>query len=151
MTPFPLSGYISSPQQSFDGCVLYVIEETSPGTFSGRIGYGRLCDGLSCDHTVICIQPDGSEVDEGHATAATLGNIAYHPSDMRDFAFHWDPASRTVTIQCAWRVWAANPDEEGRPYLRFPRSKDGIDVSDVIATLFPTDPVTIEYDEARRN
>jgi hypothetical protein len=147
MTLIPLYGYIPNPNKPHEGDPLYVIRErrVSPTLYEyeGVIGHGYhegefKSDDWTSDR-IIC--------EEGFP-------IKFIKYDMRDLIFTYNTESNLVTIETHWRFESyeeeaktlaknvetdaidKDEDETSYPYFRYPRTKDGIAISRVFATLF---------------
>lgn len=152
MTLIPLYGYIPNPNKPHEGDPLYVLkeEQISPTLYKyiGVIGHGYHEGEFKSDDWT----SDRIIFEEGFP-------IKFIKYDMRDLIFTYNAETNLVTIKTYWRFESyeeeaksltknvetdaidKDADEEDKddtsyPYFRYPRTKDGIAISRVFATLF---------------
>jgi hypothetical protein len=155
-----VQGYISM------GCngepeVFYFLEKKelceSQIEYSGIVGYGGACDGETCEYRDIVSNLVTEEVEEKHPEDRSV-----HMADSNSFSCIYDTTTNRVKITCRYR-FEYNPDKEPEdhafqlefedpeeeratdscsyPYIRFPRTKDGVSISRICTKLFTTNPV----------
>lgn len=150
MSLIPLYGYIPNPNKPGEGNPLYVIKErqVSPTVYEykGMIGHGV---------------HEGEMKGEDYNSTSLVNDSTYPVKflsfDMREFEFTYDTEKNLVTLNTYWRfecydeeaksliknVETDVPDDpedenfhECYPYVRYPRSKDGIALSRAFDFIF---------------
>jgi hypothetical protein len=125
--------------------------------YSGPVGYGDICTGSNCEYRDIISNLETEEVEEQHPE-----NSRYHMADSKEFSCIFDSATNRVTITCFYRfeyntdvhpedhaftMVFEDPEEAEKmdgytyPYIRFPRTKDGVSISRICREMFTTNPV----------
>lgn len=158
-----LYGYIPNPNTECE--VLYILKEIQVSStkyrYEGLIGYGYHEDDFSSVPPITVFDSNTGEEREEDGLSRAVENpdfpFKYIPSDMREFKFEYDLESNKVILDTYWRYEMyekeakrlkknveiidkdENDDEDDEneyPYLRFPRSKDGIAISRVFDFIF---------------
>lgn len=157
MPLIPLYGYIPNPNKPGEGNPLYVLKERqiSPTIYEykGMIGHGV---------------HEGEFKEEDYNSISMVNDQSYPVKflsfDMRKFDFIYDTEKNLVTLNTYWRfewfdVESASlkknvetdvPDDpedehtyECYPYVRYPRSKDGIALSRAFDFIFEGKDVNV--------
>lgn len=157
-----IQGYIPALGEDDEICYSLTkqfISETQT-VYSGLVGYATICTGTECPVRTIVCHANSDEVNEVHPE-----NDSIHTFDTKPFSCMFDSVKNKVTITCPYR-FELNPtryledyafelefenpeekpnmDENAYPYIRFPRTKDGVSISRICTALFselPTKPV----------
>jgi hypothetical protein len=162
-----LYGYISNP--IYDD-TLYILKETkiSPTEFhyDGLIGYGfHEHDFDSVPASIVIDVNTGERIEEKNLDRVISNPeypVKYIPTDMRELKFTYDAVKNLVTLDTYWRYEICEEEatairenivyedkesddhsDYSYPYLRFPRSKDGISLTRLFDHFFPNKNVDI--------
>jgi hypothetical protein len=166
MSAIKLYGYIPNP--IYDD-VFYVLKETqkSPTLFSyeGKIGYGSYEEEIiNVPDTFFIDEKTRSPIQEKNINGIVYNKeypIAYYPSDMRELKFTYNTETNKVVLDTYWRYEICEEESNtilknveievidddtnnySYPYIRFPRSKDGISISRLFNFIFAGKDITI--------
>lgn len=141
-----VQGYISNFNDDENICYSLTRTQISEmeTEYSGWIGYALICTGETCSY-------------EEEECKLANPNENIHPSDMTRFSCTYDSKHNWITITSPYRFeynstihpenhafelnFADKKDLEeidanSYPYIRFPRTKDGVSISRICLTLF---------------
>jgi hypothetical protein len=148
---------------------LYILKEKQISStlfrYEGQVGYGFHEYDFESIPDTMCVDSKTGEVTYEKNIEGIVDDkgypVKYYPNDMRDLNFTYDTEKNEVVVDTHWRYEVC--EEEAKeilnnvktdyvddetcdycyPYLRFPRSKDGISVSRLFNYIFPNKNIKI--------
>ncbi len=156
MVQSSISGTIVLPYEN----VHYMLNISNLGNstykYSGRVGYGTFCEGDACSYKQIIFLISDENDDELYTPHP---QEYFHATDTCQFECVYDAVLNRVSIESGYRIACTqHPDPEDNyenmifeddriqmdqgdyPYIRFPRTKDGISISRLCKAIFPNNP-----------